>query len=143
MRVPEEGTLRRAATFAATLGIAVSTYIAIAEAGGGAPACLAGGGGCETVASSSHYELLGISVALIGIVGYVLLLASAVLRGDPARLAGFGLALFGFGFSVYLTYLELFVIDAICQWCVASAILMTILFGLNATRMVNYVGRPA
>jgi uncharacterized membrane protein len=56
-------------------------------------------------------------------------------------MAGFALALTGFGFSVYLTYLELIVIDAICQWCVASAVLMTVLFGLNAVRMIVYVGR--
>jgi uncharacterized membrane protein len=143
MKLPEEGTLRRVATFVAAFGIGVAAYIAIAEAGGGAPACLAGGGGCETVASSSHSELLGINVAVIGIVGYALLLVTALLRGDGARMAGFGLALFGFGYTVYLTYLELFVIDAICQWCVASAVLMTMLFAVNTTRMVGYVGRPA
>lgn len=142
MKPPGEGTLRRIATFAATFGVAVATYIAIAEAGGDAPACIAGGGGCEKVAESSHSELLGINVSVIGVVGYVLLLGAALLRGDGARLAGFGLALFGFGFSVYLTYLELFKIEAICQWCVVSAVLMTVLFVVNATRMLGYVGRP-
>jgi uncharacterized membrane protein len=137
-----EGRLRAIAVFVATLGIAVATYIAIAEADGGAPACFAGGGGCETVAESSHSELAGINVAVLGILGYLLLLGAALLRGDGARLAGFALALIGFGYSVYLTYLELFVIDAICQWCVASAILMTVLFAVNAVRMLRYVGAP-
>jgi uncharacterized membrane protein len=141
MRAPDEGTLRKVATFVATFGIGVATYIAIADAGGGAPACLAGGGGCETVANSSYSHLLGVNVAIIGIAGYVLLLGAALLRGDLARMAGFVLALTGLGFSAYLTYLELFVIDAICQWCVASAVLMAILFGLNVVRMVVYVGR--
>ena len=140
MNTPAEGTLRTAATFVATLGVGVAAYIAIAEADGGAPACFAGGGGCETVAASSHSELAGINVAAIGIVGYVLLLGAALLRGDGARLAGFGLALIGFGYSVYLTWLELFVIDAICQWCVVSAVLMTALFAIGATRMLAYVG---
>jgi uncharacterized membrane protein len=143
MKAPAEGTLRAIATFVATLGVAVAAYIAIAEADGGAPACLAGGGGCETVAASSHSELAGVSVALLGVLGYLLLLGTALLRGDGARMAGFGLGLVGFAYSVYLTYLELFVIEAICQWCVVSAVLMTVLFGLNAIRMVNYVGRPA
>jgi uncharacterized membrane protein len=137
---PAEGTLRKVATFAATLGIGVAAYIAIAESDGGAAACLAGGGGCETVAKSSHSELAGISVAAIGIVGYALLLGAALLRGDAARMAGFGISLVGFGFSLYLTILELFVIDAICQWCVASAILMTVLFAVNTIRMLAYVG---
>jgi uncharacterized membrane protein len=143
MSAPAEGTLRTIATFVATFGIGVATYITIADSGGGAPACVAGGGGCETVANSSYSHLLGINVAVLGIVGYVLLLAAALLRGDAARMAGFVVSLGGFGFSVYLTYLELFNIEAICQWCVASAVLMTILFGLNAVRMVGYVGRPA
>ncbi len=141
MRTPTEGTLRRVATFVAAFGIGVATYIAIADAGGGAPVCLAGGGGCETVANSSYSHLLGVNVAILGIAGYVLILVTALLRGDGARMAGFVLALTGLGFSVYLTYLELFVIDAICQWCVASAVLMAVLFGLNAVRMIVYVGR--
>ena len=57
----------------------------------------------------------------------MLLLGAALLRGDVARMGGFALSLVGFGYSVYLTYLELFKIDAICQWCVASAVLMTML----------------
>jgi len=141
MRAPAEGTLRRFATFVATFGIGVATYIAIADSGGGAPVCLAGGGGCETVANSSYSHLLGVNVALFGIVGYVLLVVTALLRGDGARMAGFAISLAGLGFSIYLTYLELFVIDAICQWCVASAVLMGVLFGLNVVRMIVYVGR--
>jgi uncharacterized membrane protein len=142
MSIPAEGALQRVAVFLATLGIAVSVYIAIAESDGGAPACLAGGGGCERVAASSHSELAGISVAAIGAFGYALLLAAALLRGDFGRMAGFGLALVGFGYSVYLTHLELFTIDAICQWCIVSALLMTALFALDTTRMLRYVGTP-
>lgn len=131
------------ATFVAAFGIGVAGYIAIEAAGGDAPACLAGGSGCETVANSTHSHLLGVNIAVFGIVGYALLLAAALLRGDVARMAGFGLALAGFGYSIFLTYLELFKIEAICQWCVASAVLMTVLFALNAVRMIGYVGRPA
>lgn len=140
MAFPSEGTLRGAATFVATLGIGVATYIAIADAGGGAPVCLAGSHGCQTVANSSYSHLAGINIAVFGIGGYVLLLAAAMLAGDAARLAGFGIALFGFGVSVFLTYIEIFKIEAICQWCVASAVLMTVLMALNALRVVGYVG---
>jgi len=141
MSAPAEGTLRAIATFVAAFGIGVATYITIAESGGGSPVCVAGGG-CETVAESSYSHLLGINIAVFGIVGYVLLLAVALLRGDAARMAGFAISLGGFAYSVFLTYLEVFKIEAICQWCVASALLMTILFGLNAVRMVRYAGRP-
>ena len=141
MRMPGEGTLRGIATFLATFGIGVATYITIADSGGGAPACVAGGHGCQTVAESTYSHVLGVNIAVFGIVGYVLLLACALLRGDVARMGGFLISLGGFGYSVYLTQLEIFKIEAICQWCVASAVLMTLLFATNATRMLGYVGR--
>lgn len=142
MKASAEGTLRSIATFAATVGVAVAVYIAIADSGGGAPACVGGSHGCQTVADSSYSHLLGVNIAIFGAIGYLLLLAAALLRGDVARMGGFVVALGGFGYSVFLTYLELFVIDAICQWCVISAILMTVLFAANAVRMVRYVGTP-
>jgi uncharacterized membrane protein len=99
-----------------------------------------GGGGCQTVADSQYADLLGINVAVYGIVGYALLLVSALVPGDLGRFSGLLLALVGFGFSAYLTYLELFVIDAICQWCVASAVLMSMLLIVNAARAISYAG---
>lgn len=140
MNFPSEANLRRAIALVAALGIGVATYITIADSGGGAPACLAGGTGCETVASSSYSHIAGVNIAIFGILGYILLLASAFFANDLARFGGFAVALGGFGFSVYLTYLEIFKIEAICQWCVSSAVLMTILFLLNATRLIGYVG---
>jgi uncharacterized membrane protein len=140
MKAPVEGTLRGISTFLATFGVGVATYIAIADSGGGSPVCIAGGHGCQTVAESSYAHLLGVNIAIFGVVGYLLLLACALLRGDGARMAGFALSLVGFGYSLYLTYLELFTIEAICQWCIASAVLMTLLFAANATRMLAYVG---
>jgi len=124
----------------AIAGIAVATYIAIADASGRSPVCLAGGHGCETVAQSHYSHIAGINVAVFGIVGYVLLLGAAILGGDAGRFSGLLFAAIGFGFSVYLTYLELFVIDAICQWCVASAVLMTAMLAVNGTRAFGYLG---
>jgi uncharacterized membrane protein len=142
MKLPAEGALRKFATFVAAFGVGVATYIAIADSGGGAPVCVAGGSGCQTVADSAYSHLFGINIAVFGILGYVLLLVASLTRGDLPRMTGFGVSLVGFGYSVYLTYLEVFKIEAICQWCVASACLMTILFCLNTLRMVGYVGRP-
>jgi uncharacterized membrane protein len=140
MKAPAEGTLRGVATFLATFGIGVATYIAIADSGGGSPVCIAGGHGCQTVAESSYSHLAGVNIAIFGIAGYVVLLACALLRGDAFRMTAFVVSLIGFGYSLYLTYLELFTIDAICQWCVASAVLMTLLFVTNTVRMLAYVG---
>jgi uncharacterized membrane protein len=139
--VPSERNLRIAAALLAIAGIGVATYIAIAESGGGAPKCLAGGHGCQTVADSRYSHLAGINVAVIGIAGYVLLLLAALLPGDAGRFGGFLGGLVGFGFSLYLTYLELFVIDAICQWCVVSAVLMTLSLAVAAARAFSYTGR--
>jgi uncharacterized membrane protein len=137
---PSEWTLQRAIAFLAALGIGVATYIAIADSGGGSPVCIAGGHGCATVAKSSYSHVAGVNIAVFGIVGYCLLLASAFFANDAARFGGFLVALGGFGYSIYLTYIELFKIEAVCQWCVASAVLMTILFLLNATRLIGYAG---
>ena len=78
---------------------------------------------------------------MFGIFGYALLLIAALVPGDAGRFGGFLTALVGFGFSAYLTYLELFVIDAICQWCVASAVLMALSLAVAATRAFVYAGR--
>lgn len=136
-----ERNLRIVGAILALAGVGVATYIAIAESGGGAPKCLVGGGGCETVANSKYSDLAGLNVAVIGIAGYVFLLVAAIVPGDAGRFGGFLTSLVGFGFSAYLTYLELFVIDAICQWCVASAVLMTVSLAVAATRAFAYAGR--
>ena len=71
----------------------------------------------------------------------MLLFAAAMVPGDVGRFGGFLTALIGFGFSVYLTYLELFVIDAICQWCVGSAVIMSLSLAVAAARAFTYTGR--
>jgi uncharacterized membrane protein len=120
--------------------VGVASYITIADSGGGSPVCLAGGHGCATVASSHYAHLAGINVSVFGIVGYVLLLAAAATPGDAGRFGGFLLSVVGFGFSAYLTYLELFVINAVCQWCVGSAVLMTLVLITNAAIAFRYAG---
>jgi uncharacterized membrane protein len=139
--MPSETVLRRVAAGIAIAGLGVATYITIADSGGGAPLCLAGGHGCATVAQSHYSHIAGINVAVFGIVGYVLLLVAAVTPGDIGRFGGLMASLIGFGFSAYLTYLELFVIDAICQWCVASAVLMALSLAVAAARAFAYTGR--
>jgi uncharacterized membrane protein len=138
-----EARLRAISAGIAVLGIGVASYVAIVEFGGGTPICaVGGGGGCETVAQSEYSHLAGINVAAIGIAGYVSILLATALKGDPGRMGAFVFSTIGFGFSAYLTYLELFVIDAICQWCVASAVLMTLLFIASSLRAYRFLGRP-
>jgi uncharacterized membrane protein len=82
-------------------------------------------------------------VATVGLVGYAAILALLFVPGELG-LAGTALvALVGFGFSAYLTYVELFRIHAVCQWCVASAVLMTVLATLSVARLVTAEDRRA
>jgi len=116
-------------------GLAVAAYLTYVHYEDISPICSTGG--CEKVQNSSYSELAGIPVALLGLVGYLVIALSLLLRGDLGRAATAALAIAGFGFSAYLTYLELFVIDAICQWCVASAVLMTGLLVVAVMRLLR------
>ena len=120
---------------AAVIGLLISLYLAATKLAGGVPACLPGGG-CETVALSEYSSIFGIPVALLGTAFSVVVLVTllAWVRGRDRRIlyAAYALALFGVVFVGYLTYLELFVIRAICQWCVGYAISMVVLFAATA-----------
>jgi uncharacterized membrane protein len=119
------------------LGIGDAGYLTYVHYAGIKVACLSSGG-CETVQASRYAKLDGIPVSVLGLIGYVAILLSLAVRNELGRAAGFGIALIGFGFSMYLTYRELFTIKAICQWCVGSAILMTALVVLTAIRFLRY-----
>jgi uncharacterized membrane protein len=113
----------------ALLGLGVAGYLTSVHYADAAPVC-AVGHGCQTVQDSRYAEMGGVPVAVIGLVGYALILGSLLVRGDNGRMLRVGLTGFGFLFSLYLTYLELVRIEAICQWCVGSAVIMTALFAL-------------
>ena len=87
-----------------------------------APICTTGG--CEKVQRSSYAELAGIPVALLGLIGYGLLLATVAVRGTTAALGGVFLALAGAAFSGYLLWAQLERIHAICIWCVGNDVVM-------------------
>lgn len=123
---------RMAAALLSLAGFFVSLYLYLYKIGKiGTLAC--GTGGCETVQASPFSRFLGLEVALYGVVGYAVLLVLSMetLRRPAARLNSLLLLVFsgiGFAFTVYLTYLELFVIKAICRWCVGSAVIITLIF---------------
>ena len=123
---------RMAAALLSLAGFFVSLYLYLYKIGRiGTLAC--GTGGCETVQTSPFSRFLGLEVALYGVIGYLVLLVLSMdmlrrpVAGISSRLlpilSGVGLA-----FTIYLTYLELFVIKAICRWCVGSAVIITLIF---------------
>lgn len=128
-------------------GIGIAAYLTYVKLFGLEPYC-AGVGDCEVVQTSPYAELFGIPVAVLGLGAYFALLVLWLVRRSDWQglgyLSGVGLffvSLVGVLFSAYLTYLELFVIEAICPWCVASAIVMTAIFVLALVDMVR--GREA
>jgi uncharacterized membrane protein len=108
----------------AIVGLLISAYLTWVHYTGVVPVCVGRSGGCETVQTSSYATIFGVPVAVLGLVGYAGLLFSALLRGEAGVYLAFLVALVGTLFSAYLTYLELFVIHALCQWCLASAAIM-------------------
>jgi uncharacterized membrane protein len=114
----------------AAVGLAISLYLGANEFAGTVPVCLAGGG-CETVAQSQYSHWFGIPVAYFGVLfsGVLLALIAAWWRTGDGRLllVGYAQGLLGIVIALYLVYLELFVIGAICTWCVAYS--ATILVG--------------
>jgi uncharacterized membrane protein len=120
------------------IGLAIAAYTTASHYIGFAVLCTTKHNSCEQVQSSPYAEVIGIPVALLGLIGYLLILATLMLRSTEAtRLATLGLTVFGFGFSAYLTSRELFTLHEICEWCVSSAIVMTLLFGLAVWRYLS------
>jgi uncharacterized membrane protein len=126
--------LRRAMVVLAVAGLGVAGYLTFIHYAGINPACAAGQS-CIKVETSVWSKLAGIPVALLGLIGYIGILATLLAPDrEEVRLATLGLTLVGFGFSAYLTYRELFSIHAICEWCASSAVILTVLFGCAIAR---------
>jgi uncharacterized membrane protein len=94
--------------------------------------------GCDLVAQSSYSRMFGIPIAVYGLLTYIVLLGLLTVRrrvGEAHEayvpLAMFGIAIVGVLFSAYLTYLELYVILAVCKWCVAQALIMAVFLALS------------
>jgi uncharacterized membrane protein len=124
------------------LGAADSLYLLIYKLTGNSRMCL-GNGGCHNVNFSSYSEIYGIPVSLFGIAAYLAILSILFLEGhlkiakENGPLAIFGISLGGVAFSAYLTYLEIYIIDAICPFCVASAVIIILIFILAIIRLVK------
>jgi uncharacterized membrane protein len=108
----------------AVLGFLISAYLTWTHYAGLTPVCTGSGEGCETVQSSRYATIAGVPVALLGLIAYSGLIFSAVVWKETGIYLGFLITLVGTLFSAYLTYLEIFVIGALCQWCLASAAIM-------------------
>jgi uncharacterized membrane protein len=130
----------------AMLGLGVAGYLAYVETQAVSAVC-GPVGDCNAVQSSLYARLFGVlPVGVLGVAGYVLILAawtwkrfrSDRLVGYASRLI-FGMAFFGTLFSLYLTYLEPFVIKVVCAWCLTSAVLITLLLLINVSPVLHEI----
>jgi uncharacterized membrane protein len=115
--------LRAVAAAVALAGVSVAGYLTWAHYSNSTVVCVQGGG-CETVQHSSYAEIAGVPVALLGLVSYSAVLALVLYDSANARLAAATLAFIGTLFSAYLLALQLFVIRALCIWCVTNDVLI-------------------
>jgi uncharacterized membrane protein len=134
--VSTDRRLRLIAIVLAAVGLCVAAYLTYIHYEGIKPVCGLGGN-CEKVQSSEWSKLAGVPVAVLGLVGYAAILVTLFIDREEALIAGALFALAGFGFSAYLTYRELFSIDAICPWCVSSAVIMTLLAIVTTVRLLR------
>ena len=95
------------------------------------------GGGCATVQNSEYAEIAGVSLSYLGFITYAAMLLSALLPGFPGRLLGIITSVGGVLFSLWLLYAELFLIKAICPWCVASLVVMVLALAVAIWRIVK------
>ena len=128
-------TLRGAVGVVGLAGLALASYLTWVHFDDAALVCVAGGG-CETVQESEYAEIAGIPVALLGVGAYLSILVLVVWDTANARLAAATVALAGLLFSLYLLALQIFVIDAICAWCLVNDVVVAPLLAvLTALRL--------
>lgn len=129
-----------ASVLLALAGAVDSAYLAFLKFTGTVAAC-SDIGDCEAVNNSKYAEIGGIPLALLGLLGYLAILAFLILETqfpswrDSLHLGVFGFTLAGTIYSVYLTYIEIFVLHAVCPYCVISAVVMLLLFVISIVRL--------
>jgi len=125
----------------ACLGVLDATYLLVYKLTGNNAMCI-GSGGCHDVNFSSYSEMNGIPVSVFGIIAFlviagILLLEPRVkIAEENGSLAVFGISLVGVAFTAYLTWLEINVIHAICPFCVATAVIIALIFILAIIRLI-------
>lgn len=119
-------------------GACVSAYVLVARWTSAGLLCSTGG--CETVQSSEYSELLGVPVAGLGIIGYLVIAAAALGRGPISRAVAAAVALGAAAFGGYLLVIQLVVIDAVCDWCLTSDAITSLVAAVALVRLLRADG---
>lgn len=125
--------LRLSIALLAAAGIAIAAYLSYTRATDTTLICPTSG--CGKVQQSAYSEIAGVPVAYLGVVGYALILATAAAKSLRAVTVNAAIALAGAAFAVYLLALQVFVIDAVCTWCVTSDAVLVAITALAFARL--------
>lgn len=126
----------------AGLGIVDSIYLTWIKYTENPSLCIKGLGDCISVNNSTYSELFGIPISVLGALTYGVILITLFLKSKRKFFAEngdyilFGISFFGAIYSIYLTYIEVAVIRAICPFCITSAVTMLVIFILSIIRLV-------
>ncbi len=135
--------IEKATIIIAILGILDASYLTVIKFTGNKALCIEGIGDCWTVNNSRYSEWNGIPISIFGILAYLSIILILTLKNrvkflvDFGNIFVFGIALTGFFFSIYLTYLQFAVIKAVCPFCIVSATTMTIVFILSLITLLK------
>lgn len=128
------------------LGILVAGYLSWAEVTGNETVCADTASiDCSAVQESAYSKIFGFPVAVLGLLGYITILAVLILEDQLLLLAAYGrtlvvgMALFGVMFQTYLMYIEAAVLEKWCQWCIASHVVITVLLVIGAYRLYRFL----
>ncbi len=119
--------LRALLLLVSAAGIGIAAYLTYVHYRPAALICT-GGGGCESVQESKYAVLVGIPIAILGLAYWIAALVLVIWDSELARTLTAALAITGLAFAAYLVILQLFVIDAICVWCMVNDLVLAPLF---------------
>ena len=137
-----DNRLRQVMIGLTVLGLLVSIYMTIYKVTNNESMCI-GSGGCSIVNASGYSEVNGIPVAMVGVGGYLGILALLFLENRPGffqengSMLLFGITLVGFLFTVWLVYVEVALLKAYCPFCITSQVAMTLIFILTVIRVIK------
>ena len=121
----KERYLRLAVALLALIGAGIAGYLTYTHFRGSPPVCLTSG--CEVVQNSRWSELFGVPIALLGLLTYLSIVATTLVRHPLAKQAGAMIALAALGFNIYLLYIQAHEIGRYCTWCVSNEIVSALL----------------
>lgn len=142
---PQQGRLLyRLSLLLVLVGTLISVYLSYVQLVNAPMICVEGDlFNCDVVQSSAYAKIFGVPIAYLGLLAYLIIGGLLLLQDRVPLLRSYGVVLqfavifFAFIYSMYLVYLQVFVLEALCQWCLAHEIVMTLLFVITIPRLMR------